>query len=150
MTSMHNKLPLGSEDIKKLIPQRFPFLMIDRVLEASPEKVVAIKNVTVNEHYFVGHFPDQKVMPGVLIIEAMAQAGLIVYRQKFPNNKTLFLAQVKIRFFNPVFPGDQLRIVATTIKLMSTMSLFKAIATVGDKKIAEAELAVASQDARTS
>ena len=144
-----NKLPLQIEDIKKLIPQRFPFLMIDRVLEASPKKVVAIKNVSASEHFFVGHFPDQKVMPGVLMIEAMAQAGLILYRQKFNNDKVLFLVSVKARFFNPVFPGDQLKIEVTPIKLMTKMGLFKAIASVEDKKIVEAELAVASQDAKT-
>ena len=144
-----NKLPLQIEDIKKLIPQRFPFLMIDSVLEASPKTVVAIINVSASEHFFVGHFPDQKVMPGVLMIEAMAQAGLILYRQKFNNDKVLFLVSVKARFFNPVFPGDQLKIEVTPIKLMTKMGLFKAIASVEDKKIVEAELAVASQDAKT-
>ena len=142
-------MKLEIEEIKKLIPQRFPFLMIDRVLEASPEKVVAIKNVSASEHFFVGHFPDQKVMPGVLMIEAMAQAGLILYRQKFNNDKVLFLVSVKTRFFNPVFPGDQLKIEVIPIKLMTKMGLFKAIASVEDRKIAEAELAVASQDAKT-
>ena len=144
-----NKLPLQIEDIKKLIPQRFPFLMIDRVLEASPEKVVAIKNVSANEHFFAGHFPDQKVMPGVLMIEAMAQAALILYRQRFNDNKLLFLASVKARFFEPVFPGDQLRIEAIPIKLLSKMSLIQTMAFVNDKKVVEAELAVASQDAKT-
>ena len=144
-----NKLPLQIEDIKKLIPQRFPFLMIDRVLEASPKKVVAIKNVSANEHFFVGHFPDQKVMPGVLMIEAMAQTALVLYHQKFNDNKLLFLASVKARFFEPVFPGDQLRIEATPIKVLSKMSLIQTMAFVNDKKVVEAELAVASQDAKT-
>ncbi|NQU19327.1 3-hydroxyacyl-[acyl-carrier-protein] dehydratase FabZ, partial [bacterium] len=70
---------LEIEDIKKILPQRHPFLMIDRVIEASSKKVVAIKNVSINEEYFKGHFPDKPVMPGALIIEAMAQAGIVLY-----------------------------------------------------------------------
>jgi len=140
---------LEIEDIKKLIPQRFPFLMIDRVLEASPEKVIAIKNVTASEQFFKGHFPGQPIMPGALIIEAMAQTGLVLHRQKFPIDKLLFLVSVKARFFEPVFPGDQLAIEATPIKLMSKMSLVKITVHAGDKKIAEAEMAVASKDAKT-
>jgi len=144
------KLPLEIEDIKKLIPQRFPFLMIDRVLEASPEKVVAIKNVTANEPYFTGHFPDQKVMPGVLLIEAMAQAGIVLYRQKFPNNKLLFLVSVKARFYAPVIPGDQLRIEIFNIKLSSKMGLFKGEISVNESKVAEAEIACGSKDQKKS
>ncbi len=140
---------LEIEEIKKLIPQRFPFLMIDRVLEASPEKVVAIKNVTANEPFFPGHFPDQKIMPGVLLIEAMAQAGIILYRQKFPNDKLLFLVSVKARFYAPVIPGDQIRIKVVPIKLMSKMGMEKAELFVGDKKVAECELSFGSQDAKT-
>ncbi len=143
-----SKLPLGIEDIKKIIPQRFPFLMIDRVIEASPEKVVAIKNVSVNEHFFAGHFPDQKVMPGVLMIEAMAQAGIVLYKQKFQNDNLLYLVSVKARFFNPVFPGDQLRIEVTPIKMLSKMGIFNAEIKVGEKKIAEAQIAFGSQDAK--
>lgn len=143
-----SKLPLGIEDIKKIIPQRFPFLMIDRVIEASPEKVVAIKNVSVNEHFFAGHFPDQKVMPGVLMIEAMAQAGIILYKQKFPNDNLLYLVSVKSRFFNPVFPGDQLIIEVTPMKMLSKMGIFNAEIKVGEKKIAEAQIAFGSQDAK--
>lgn len=144
------KLPLGIEDIKKIIPQRFPFLMIDRVIEASPEKVVAIKNVSVNEHFFAGHFPDQKVMPGVLMIEAMAQAGIVLYKQKFQNDNLLYLVSVKSRFFDPVFPGDQLRIEVTPMKMLSKMGIFNAAIKVGEKKIAEAEIAFGSQDAKLS
>ena len=143
-----NKLPLQIEDIKKLIPQRFPFLMIDRVLEASPEKVVAIKNVSANEHFFAGHFPDQKVMPGVLMIEAMAQAGIILYKQKFNNDSTLFLASTKIRFYNPVFAGDQLRIEVTPLKMLSKMGMFKATASVVGRKIADGEIAFGTQDSK--
>ncbi|HAJ57449.1 MAG TPA: 3-hydroxyacyl-[acyl-carrier-protein] dehydratase FabZ [Candidatus Omnitrophica bacterium] len=143
-----NKI-LETEDIKKLIPQRYPFLMLDRVIEASPEKVVAIKNVSINESYFSGHFPDQKVMPGVLMIEAMAQAGIILYKQKFQNDNLLYLVSVKSRFFSPVVPGDQLRIEVTSMKMLSKMGIFKAETKVGDKKIAEAEIAFGSQEARS-
>lgn len=143
------KIPFETEDIKKLLPQRFPFLMIDRVIEASPEKVVAIKNVTASEHFFKGHFPDQPVMPGALMIEAMAQVGLVLQRQKFPGNKLLFLVSVKARFFEPVSPGEQLQIEALPIKMMSKMSLVKTSIYAEKKKIAEAEMAVASQDAKT-
>lgn len=142
-----NKI-LEIEEIKKLIPQRFPFLMIDRVIEAGPDKVVALKNVSVNESYFQGHFPDQKVMPGVLMIEAMAQAGIILYKQKFQNDAVLFLMSVKTRFYYPVFPGDQLKIIAEPIKLMSKMGLEKVDIFVKEKKIAECELAFGSQNAR--
>jgi 3-hydroxyacyl-[acyl-carrier-protein] dehydratase len=143
-----NKIVLDIEAIQKLIPQRFPFLMIDRVIEASPEKVVALKNVSVNEAHFVGHFPDQKVMPGVLMIEAMAQAGIILYKQKFQNDNVLFLVSVKTRFFNPVIPGDQLMIEVVPIKMMSKMGIFNAKIHVGDKKIAESEIAFGTQDAK--
>jgi 3-hydroxyacyl-[acyl-carrier-protein] dehydratase len=139
---------LTVEDIQKLIPQRYPFLMIDRVLEASPEKVVALKNVTINEAHFVGHFPDQKIMPGVLMIEAMAQAGIILYKQKFQNDNVLFLVSAKTRFFNPVVPGDQLKIDVTPLKMMSRMGLFNAKIYVGEKKIAESEIAFGTQDAK--
>ena len=141
-------MTLEIEDIKKLIPQRYPFLMIDRVIEASPERVVAIKNVSMTESYFVGHFPDKKVMPGVLIIEAMAQAGIVLYKQKFQNDNLLYLVSVKSRFFNPVFPGDQLKIEVIPMKMLSKMGIFKAATKAGDKKIAEAEIAFGTQDSK--
>ena len=140
------KNSFGSEDIKKLIPQRFPFLMIDRVMEASPQKVVAIKNVTASEQFFKGHFPGQPIMPGVLIIEAMAQTGIILYKQKFPNDKVLFLVSVKSRFSKPVIPGDQMVITVEPIKMMSKMGIVRVGITVQDHKVAEAEIAFGSQD----
>lgn len=144
------KLPLEIEDIKKLLPHRFPFLMIDRVIEASVKKVVALKNVSFNEHFFVGHFPELKIMPGVLIIEAMAQAGIILYKQKHKNNNILFLISDKTRFYYPVFPGDQLMIVVTSVKMLSKMGLFKAEIFVGDKKVAESEIAFGTRDSKSS
>lgn len=143
------KMPLGIEEIKKIIPQRFPFLMIDRVIEASPEKVVALKNVSAGEHFFTGHFPEQKVMPGVLIIEAMAQSGIVLYRQKFKNDNVLFLVSVKSRFLKPVFPGDQLKIEVTPVKMLSKIGIFKAEVFVEKNKVAEAEIAFGTQDAKT-
>ena len=115
-------MQLDVREIKKIIPHRFPFLLIDRVVELTPnQKLVAIKNVSINEQFFVGHFPDEKVMPGVLLIEAMAQAGCIYfYYSKNLHGKNLgyYLAKVTARFTAPVVPGDQLRIEVTTIKLM--------------------------------
>jgi len=141
---------LGIEDIQKLIPQRYPFLMIDRVIDASPEKVVAIKNLSMTESFFAGHFPDMKVMPGVLMIEAMAQAGIVLYKQKYQNNNLLYLVSAKTRFFNPAGPGDQLVITVTPLKMLTKMGLFKGEIKVGDKKIAEAEIAFGSQDAKAA
>ncbi len=130
--------------IRKIIPHRFPFLLIDRVLELEPnKKLVALKNVTINEHFFVGHFPGEKVMPGVLIIEAMAQAGCIYfYHSKDMQGKDLvyYLAKVSCKFKAPVVPGDQLRIEVTTLKMMAKAGFLKTQAFVGDKIVAEAEI----------
>ena len=131
-------------EIQKIIPHRFPFLMIDKVVELEPNvKLIALKNVSINEHYFVGHFPDEKVMPGVLIIEAMAQAGCIYfYYSKNMQGKDLiyYLAKVTSKFVAPVLPGDQLRIEVTTIKLMAKAGFLKTQAFVKDKLVAEAEI----------
>jgi len=131
-------------DIQKIIPHRFPFLMIDRVLECQPnKKLVAIKNVSVNEHYFLGHFPNEKVMPGVLIIEAMAQAGCVYfYYSKNLQGRDLiyYLAKTEASFHHPVMPGDQLNIEVTTVKLMSKAGFVNCKAHVGEKLVAEAKI----------
>lgn len=130
--------------IQKIIPHRFPFLLIDRVIALEPnEKLTAIKNVSVNEQFFVGHFPKEKVMPGVLIIEAMAQAACVYfYYSKNMHGKSLiyYLAKVTARFLHPVVPGDQLRIEITTIKMMPKAGFLKAAAFVKDRLAAEAEI----------
>ena len=137
---------LEIEDIKKILPQRHPFLMIDRVIEASPEKVVAIKNVSINEEYFKGHFPDKPVMPGALIIEAMAQAGIVLYRKTFNNRRTIYLGAAKARFFESVYPGSQLRIEVLPKKMLTMGGIIEASAMVADKKIAQMEITFSAKD----
>ncbi len=137
-------MELNIQDIQKVIPHRFPFLLIDKVLDPRPnEKLVALKNVSVNEPYFVGHFPDEKVMPGVLIIEAMAQAACVYfYYSKNLQGKNLvyYLARVEAKFTTPVVPGDQLRIEITTVKMLPKAGFLKAQAFVKDKMVAESEI----------
>lgn len=137
-------MELTIEEIKKIIPHRFPFLLIDRVVDLIPnEKLVAIKNVSINEHHFVGHFPKEKVMPGVLIIEAMAQAGCIYfYYSKNMQGKDLiyYLAKTTAKFIAPVVPGDQLRIEVTTKKLLPKAGFLTTKAYVGEKLVADAEI----------
>ncbi|MDP2939375.1 MAG: 3-hydroxyacyl-ACP dehydratase FabZ [Candidatus Omnitrophota bacterium] len=134
---------LDIEEIKKILPQRFPFLMIDRVIEIKEnESLVALKNVTANENFFQGHFPEKKVMPGVLIIEAMAQASIIFfYLSKRPEGKPIYyLGKLEARFFNPVVPGDQLKIEVRPLKLMSKLGVVKTEAFVKDKLVASSEI----------
>ncbi len=144
-------MKLEISDIQKIIPHRFPFLLIDRILECKPnEKLVAIKNVSINEHFFRGHFPDEQVMPGVLIIEAMAQAGCVYfYYSKNLQGKNLiyYLAKTEARFHHPVVPGDQLIIEVSTVKLLPKAGFVKCKALVGDKLMAEAEIGFGIKEA---
>ena len=144
-------MKLDIMDIQKIIPHRFPFLMIDRVVECIPnEKLVAIKNVSTNEHFFVGHFPGDQVMPGVLMIEAMAQAGCIYFyfSKKLQGKEMIyFLTKTDARFLHPVIPGDQLVIEASSVKLMAKAGIIQCKAKVGDKIVAEAEIGLSIKDA---
>jgi 3-hydroxyacyl-[acyl-carrier-protein] dehydratase len=110
-------------EIQSLIPHRYPFLLIDRIVEIEPlKRIVAIKNVTMNEPFFQGHFPGAPVMPGVLIIEAMAQAGAVLLFKEVPDreNKLMYFAAIEeARFRKPVTPGDQLRLEIEVIKYRS-------------------------------
>ncbi len=104
---------IPTEQIMRFLPHRFPFLLVDRVIDMAPRKsIVAIKNVTCNEQFFQGHFPEWKIMPGVLIIEAMAQAGAVLLFSSIPNPETKFVVLSKVdkaKFKRMVVPGDQLR-----------------------------------------
>jgi 3-hydroxyacyl-[acyl-carrier-protein] dehydratase len=139
-------MQLDFEQIKKLIPQRFPFIMIDKVLEVVPGKeATAVKSVSGNEIFSPGHFPEKAIMPGVLIIEAMAQTAIILFATAKENKgddkkQIYFLGSVKVRFFHPVVPGDQLKIKAVNVKSLPNGAYVSAEAFVDDKKVSEAEL----------
>ena len=145
-------LPVNVEQIQELLPHRYPFLLVDRVIELVPDQsVVALKNVTINEPFFQGHFPGHPVMPGVLIVEAMAQAaGLLTQlssRIKGDNSSSLFYL-VKVdnaRFSAVVVPGDQLRIEVHLKRLMRGMGLFMARTVVDGKEVASCELMCAAR-----
>jgi 3-hydroxyacyl-[acyl-carrier-protein] dehydratase len=129
--------------IQEILPHRYPFLLVDRIEEMEAERVVGIKNVTINEPFFAGHFPDYPVMPGVLITEAMAQvAGVLVLSTIEDRKKKLvLLAGVDgAKFRKPVRPGDQLRIEMKVIKRKASMAKMAGIATVDGVVVAEAEM----------
>jgi len=130
-------------EILSLMPHRYPFLLVERVIEFEETKrIVAIKNVTINEPFFQGHFPGRPIMPGVLILEAMAQAGGVLAFKSFPGMKgTVFFTGIDgARFRKPVIPGDQLRFVVDVVKHRREIWVFEAKAYVGDDVVAEARI----------
>ena len=132
------------QKIQSLLPHRYPFLLVDRVIESEPGKrLVALKNVTVNEPFFQGHFPSKPVMPGVLLIEAMAQAtGLLAMASaEVPKEAIYYLVGVdKARFKSPVVPGDQVHLEVEVIKNRREIWVFSAAAKVDGKVVASAEI----------
>jgi len=135
---------LDTNDIQKILPHRYPFLMVDAIEEIEPSKrIVGIKNVTVNEDYFQGHFPGKPVMPGVLIIESMAQTGGVLLLRDVPDREKKLLYFVAIdnaRFRRPVFPGDQLKLELTVIGCRATFCKLAGRATVNGELAAEATM----------
>jgi 3-hydroxyacyl-[acyl-carrier-protein] dehydratase len=133
-------------EILDYLPHRYPFLLVDRVLELVPgERVLALKNVTMNEPFFPGHFPHHPVMPGVLIIEAMAQAAALLsfksHGVKPDENQVVYFAGIdNARFKRPVVPGDQLLLEATITHAKRGIYKYKAVARVGEQVAAEGEL----------
>jgi beta-hydroxyacyl-ACP dehydratase FabZ len=133
------------QKIMNLLPHRYPFIMIDRVIELVPnEKVLALKNVTINEPFFQGHFPKNPVMPGVLIIEAMGQAGAILATESLPKEKQgsliYFMGMDKVKFRKPVIPGDQIIFELRFLRRRAKVFKMSGIAFVEKKRVAEAEL----------
>jgi beta-hydroxyacyl-ACP dehydratase FabZ len=137
---MKQKLSIG--EILNLLPHRYPFLLVDKILEQEENKIVGVKNVTINEPFFQGHFPGHPIMPGVLIIEAMAQTGgvLIFSKEENKGEIPLFAAIDKARFKKPVYPGDQLIIKVEILKMLRGVAKAKAEAYVDGNLVAEAEL----------
>jgi 3-hydroxyacyl-[acyl-carrier-protein] dehydratase len=144
-----NKQMLDINEIMKIIPQRPPFLMIDKVESFVPgESAVTYKNVCINEPHFQGHFPGQPIMPGVLIVEALAQTGAIAILS-MPENKgknALFAGIDKLRFKKPVLPGDVLKLEVKVIKTKGPIGVGEALATVDGKVAAKGELTFAIVD----
>lgn len=137
---------LNIEEIKNLIPQRYPFLMLDRVVEIKTGELIrAYKNISANEEYFRGHFPDTPVFPGALTAEAMAQAACVLLKKSIPDlNATLFyVTNIKIRFFRPVAPGDQLHISVKTVKMTRIGGIFETEASVDNDIVAKGEMTFA-------
>lgn len=136
---------LDVNEILKRIPHRYPFLLVDRIVEIQgSEKIVGVKNVSFNENFFQGHFPNRPVMPGVLICEAMAQVGAILAdnaRGGRDDNKTFVLTGLdNVKFKRPVEPGDQLRMELTCIKRRGSFWKMQGVATVAGKLVAQAEI----------
>ena len=142
-------LQLDFEQIKQIIPQRFPFLMLDRVVEIEPgTRVVGLKNLTGNEWFYQGHFPKKAITPGAMICEAIAQTGIVFFHVTQGNDRdvTYLLGSLKIRFLEPVWPGDQLRIEVTPLKLTSNAGILNADVKVEDRTVAKGEFALAAKD----
>jgi 3-hydroxyacyl-[acyl-carrier-protein] dehydratase len=136
-------LKWDKEKIKSILPHREPFLFIDEVIEINgTEKVVAVKNIKKNEDFFEGHFPGKPIMPGVLIIEAMAQTSVILYYICKPDigktHPNYYLGRVKAEFLLPVLPGDELILETNNVKIIDEAAVIDALARVGERIVAKA------------
>ena len=129
------------KEILSVLPHRYPFLLVDKIVEFEPEvRAVGIKNVTINEPFFQGHFPNNPVMPGVLIVEAMAQvAGIMAFKSGATGKNVYFMSIEKVKFRKPVIPGDQLRFEVRVIHKRGNVWKFSANAFAGDQLKSEAE-----------
>lgn len=132
---------MNSQEIQKVLPHRFPFLLVDRITDLQPKvKATGIKNVTINEHFFQGHFPNFPIMPGVLIVEAMAQvAAILAFRSGAKGDSVYFMSIEKAKFRKPVVPGDQLRFEVSLLQQRNTVWKLSGKAFVEDKLVTEAE-----------
>lgn len=143
------KTTFGIEDIMKVLPHRYPFLLVDRIVEIGPKRIVGIKNVTINEPFFQGHFPGHPIMPGVLIIEAMAQVGgmLLMGSLDEPDTKVVyFMSLDNVKFRQPVKPGDQLRFELEIIQLRGTVCKMRGVGKVDGEVVVEADMAAIVKD----
>jgi len=138
------------QEILRVLPQRYPFLLVDRILETDGSThMVGLKNVTINEPFFQGHFPDHPVMPGVLLVESLAQVGvaLLLFGDQSRDTKLIYFSAIdKCRFRQPVIPGDQLRIKVTVLKQRDRYFKMKGEATVDGNIVVEAELSCSVVD----
>ncbi|MDD2706448.1 MAG: beta-hydroxyacyl-ACP dehydratase [Verrucomicrobiae bacterium] len=131
--------PLSLEDLQNILPHRLPFLLIEGVVEADAEHVVATRTLRESDFFFQGHFPGNPILPGVIQVEMMAQTGLVLYHYNNPIEKLFFLGKEKSRFFHPVRPGAELRITARKMKMLKNMGLVSAEIHVNGTKVSESE-----------
>lgn len=144
-----NKVILGHKEIEKILPHRYPFLLVDKVihLDLRNDEIIGQKNVTINEQFFLGHFPEAPIMPGVLIIEAMAQTGGILVHQKGYVKKIAVLLSVSgVRFRKPIFPGDVVYLHAKGVHISNKGGKMRTKAVVDEQICVEAELSFALLD----
>ncbi len=129
------------KEIQKLLPHRYPFLLVDRIIKLEPNKgAVGIKNVTINEHFFQGHFPGNPIMPGVLLVEALAQvAGVLAFGSGIEGDAVYFMSVEKAKFRKPVVPGDQVKLDVKVLQQRGNVWKFSGEAIVDDKVAAESE-----------
>jgi beta-hydroxyacyl-ACP dehydratase FabZ len=142
---------LDVNEIRQILPHRYPFLLVDKIIELETESIVGIKNVTVNEPFFTGHFPDFPVMPGVLIVEAMAQTAGILVLKSIPDRDRKLVLLVSVdgaRFRKPVVPGDQLRLEMRLIRRKGSVAKMAGRALVDGVLVAEAEVMCKLEDKR--
>lgn len=141
---------LGIEEIMKTLPHRYPFLLVDRILEMEEKKrIVGLKNVTINEPFFQGHFPGHPIMPGVLIIEAMAQVGGILLMgqiEGYESKVVYFMSLDNVKFRRPVRPGDQLRFELDMIQIRGMVCKMHGVAKVDGDVVCEADMAAMVRD----
>jgi UDP-3-O-[3-hydroxymyristoyl] N-acetylglucosamine deacetylase/3-hydroxyacyl-[acyl-carrier-protein] dehydratase len=141
---------LAIEEIMKVLPHRYPFLLVDRILELEPKKrIVGLKNVTINEPFFQGHFPGHPIMPGVLIIEAMAQVGGVLLMgevEGFESKVVYFMSLDNVKFRRPVKPGDQLRFELEMTQIRGMVCKMRGVAKVDGEVVCEADMAAMVRD----
>jgi len=141
---------ISFDEITRLIPHRYPFLFVDRVLELEAGKRIrCVKNVTGNEYFFSGHFPDLALMPGTVVVEALAQCGLLLFRAGSPRqraDKVFLLGAADARFLKPITPGDQLVFDVVAEKVISTAAIVRGVALVDGQPVAKAKLTFAAVD----
>ena len=139
-TRRNNEM-MNIREIQNILPHRYPFLLVDRIIDIKPKvKAIGLKNVTANEHFFQGHFPDNPIMPGVLIVEAMAQvSGILAFHSGAQGSSIYFMSIEKAKFRKPVVPGDQLRFEVNVLQQRNNVWKFSAQAIVDDKVVAEAD-----------
>lgn len=143
-------LQLDFEQVLRIIPQRFPFLMLDRIVELEPGvRAVGLKNLTGNEWFYQGHFPKRAVTPGAMISEAVAQTGIVFFHHSrdrgADEDVTYLLGAIKMRFLEPVWPGEQLRLEVTPVKMTSTAAMFAARVLVDARVVAKGEFLLSAK-----